>query len=309
MEILFFGAINPAFLNVSTLLYSTSDFIHVGIVALALTLVIITGGIDLSIGAVMGLSAITLGLLWVAGVNIWVACFCALGAGAITGIINSVAIQIAQVNPLVITLGSSFLFSGASLVLSGLGGASGYEGISGFDDSFVELANLEVLGMPFPLVIFIVANGCLYGAAASDPLWSLHLSDWSETRVATRYAGIPQFRTLTIAYALTGMMAALSGLVLASYFGSARSDFGFGCSDAGHHRCRSGRNEYLWRFWHHPGHGLGCACGWVFSNRSANHRRFQSHRKCSFRSSAGGCRCDAQPERNWTRSFPTVACS
>ena len=111
VEILFFGAINPAFLNVSTLLYSTSDFIHVGIVALALTLVIITGGIDLSIGAVMGLSAITLGLLWVAGVNIWVACFCAVGAGAITGIINSVAIQIAQVNPLVITLGSSFLFS------------------------------------------------------------------------------------------------------------------------------------------------------------------------------------------------------
>ena len=99
MEILFFGAINPAFLNVSTLLYSTCDFIHVGIVALALTLVIITGGIDLSIGAVMGLSAITLGLLWVAGVNIWVACFCALGAGAITGIINSVAIQVAQVKP------------------------------------------------------------------------------------------------------------------------------------------------------------------------------------------------------------------
>ncbi|WP_321446829.1 autoinducer 2 import system permease LsrD [uncultured Cohaesibacter sp.] len=225
VEILFFGAINPAFLNVSTLLYSTSDFIHVGIVALALTLVIITGGIDLSIGAVMGLSAITLGLLWVAGVNIWVACFCALGAGAITGIINSVAIQIAQVNPLVITLGSSFLFSGASLVLSGLGGASGYEGISGFDDSFVELANLEVMGMPFPLVIFLIAT-VVFMVLLHRTRFGRYIYLIGQNPRATRYAGIPQFRTLTIAYALTGIMAALSGLVLASYFGSARSDFG-----------------------------------------------------------------------------------
>ena len=123
------------------MLYSTSDFIHVGIVALALTLVIITGGIDLSIGSVMGLSAITLGLLWVAGCQ-YLGCLFLAPSGPERSpvLFNSVAIQIAQVNPLVITLGSSFLYSGAALVLSGLGGASGYEGISGFDDSFVELA-------------------------------------------------------------------------------------------------------------------------------------------------------------------------
>ena len=63
-EILLFGAINPVFLQPATLLYATSDFIHVGITALALTLVIITGGIDLSLGSVMGLSAITLGIRW-----------------------------------------------------------------------------------------------------------------------------------------------------------------------------------------------------------------------------------------------------
>ncbi|PLW75334.1 ABC transporter permease subunit [Cohaesibacter celericrescens] len=224
-EILFFGALNPAFLLPSTLLYSTSDFIHIGIVALALTLVIITGGIDLSIGAVMGLSAITLGLLWVAGMNIWLACFCALGVGGLTGVINSVAIQVAQVNPLVITLGSSFLFSGAALVLSGLSGASGYEGISGFDDSFVELANLDVLGLPFPMVIFLVCT-VVFMLLLHRTRFGRYIYLIGQNPRAARYAGMPQFRTLTIAYALTGVMAALSGLVLASYFGSARSDFG-----------------------------------------------------------------------------------
>lgn len=224
-EIFFFGAINPVFLQPSTLLYSTCDFIHIGIVALALTLVIITGGIDLSIGSVMGLSAITLGLLWVCGFNIWLACLCALCVGALTGVLNSVAIQIAQVNPLVITLGSSFLFSGAALVLSGLSGASGYEGISGFDDSFVELASLEVFGMPFPLVMFFVAT-VIFMLLLHRTRFGRYIYLIGQNPRAARYAGIPQFSTLTIAYALTGVMAALSGLVLASYFGSARSDFG-----------------------------------------------------------------------------------
>ncbi|MDD7908836.1 autoinducer 2 import system permease LsrD [Pseudovibrio exalbescens] len=224
-EILVFGAINPAFLRPSTLLFSTSDFVHIGIVALALTLVIITGGIDLSIGAVMGLAAITLGLLWVNGVNIWIACFGALCVGCATGVLNSVAIHVAKVNPLVITLGSSFLFSGAALVLSGLGGASGYEGISGFDASFVELANLEVLGLPFPLVIFFVATG-IFMVILHRTRFGRYIYLIGQNDRAARYAGVPQFRTLTIAYALTGIMAALSGLVLASYFGSARSDFG-----------------------------------------------------------------------------------
>ncbi len=224
-EILIFGAINPNFLRPSTLLFSTSDFIHIGIVALALTLVIITGGIDLSIGAVMGLSAITLGLLWVSGVNIWVACLCALCVGGFTGVINSVAIQVAQVNPLVITLGSGFLFSGAALVLSGLSGASGYEGISGFDDSFVELANLEVFGLPLPLVIFLVAT-VVFMLLLHRTRFGRYIYLIGQNPRAARYAGVRQFRTLTIAYALTGIMAALSGLVLASYFGSARSDFG-----------------------------------------------------------------------------------
>ena len=224
-EIIFFGLINPAFFNLSTLLFSTSDFIHIGITALALTLVIITGGIDLSVGAVMGLAAITFGLLWSEGVNTWLACLAALAVGGVAGSLNSLAIHIAKVNPLVITLGSLYLFGGAALVLSGLAGATGYEGISGFDDSFVGLSNLEVLGIPLPLFIFLVAT-VVFMLLLHKTRFGRYVYLIGQNARAARYTGVPVFSTLTIAYALSGIMAALSGLILASDFGSARSDFG-----------------------------------------------------------------------------------
>lgn len=224
-EILFFGLQNPAFLNVNTLLYSTSDFIHIGIVALALTLVIISGGIDLSVGAIMGLSAITFGLLWSTGINTWVACIASLIVGGMAGTFNSVAIHIAKVNPLVITLGSLYLFGGAALVMSGMAGATGYEGISGFDESFVMLANVEVLGLPLPLFIFLAATAA-FMLLLHRTRFGRYIYLIGQNARAARYTGVPVFNTLTLAYALCGVMAALSGLVLASYFGSARSDFG-----------------------------------------------------------------------------------
>jgi AI-2 transport system permease protein len=225
VEILIFGSINPSFLSLSTLLFSTSDFIHIGITALALTLVIITGGIDLSVGAVMGLSAIVFGLLWTVGLNIWVACAVALAVGTAAGVFNSAAIHIAKVNPLVITLGTLYLFGGAALVLSGLAGATGYEGISGFDQVFVMLSSQEVLGLPLPLFIFVAAT-ILFMLLLHRTRFGRYVYLIGQNARAAKYAGVPVLRTLTIAYALTGFMAALSGLILASYFGSARSDFG-----------------------------------------------------------------------------------
>ena len=224
-EILLFGAINPVFLQPATLLYATSDFIHVGITALALTLVIITGGIDLSLGSVMGLSAITLGILWVAGIDIWVAAALALVVGTLGGVLNAVAIHLSKVNPLVITLGTGFLYGGAALVLSGLAGATGYEGISNFDPAFVNLANIEVLGLPLPFALFLVLTAA-FMALLHRTRFGRYVYLIGQNPRAAAYAGTPVFRTLVVAYALTSLMAALSGLILASYFGSARSDFG-----------------------------------------------------------------------------------
>lgn len=156
VEILLFGALNPRMLDLNMLLFSTSDFICIGIVALPLTLVIISGGIDISLGSTIGLCAIALGVMTQAGWPLWLAVSLTLLLGLLCGLINAALIHYTGISPLVITLGTLYLYGGGALLLSGMAGATGYEGIGGFPDSFTAFANLTLGGLPLPLVLFAV---------------------------------------------------------------------------------------------------------------------------------------------------------
>jgi AI-2 transport system permease protein len=154
LEILLFGAINPRMLDINMLLFSTSDFICIGIVALPLTLVIISGGIDISLGSTIGLCAIALGVMMQAGWPMFVSIPLTLLLGLLCGLVNAALIHYTGISPLVITLGTLYLYGGGALLLSGMAGATGYEGIGGFPDSFTAFANLTLIGLPVPLVLF-----------------------------------------------------------------------------------------------------------------------------------------------------------
>lgn len=149
IEIVAFGAINPRMLDLNMLLFSTSDFICIGIVALPLTMVIVSGGIDISFGSTIGLCAIALGVLFQSGVPMPLAILLTLLLGALCGLINAGLIIYTKVNPLVITLGTLYLFAGSALLLSGMAGATGYEGIGGFPMAFTDFANWMCWGSPF----------------------------------------------------------------------------------------------------------------------------------------------------------------
>ena len=125
IEIVAFGAINPRMLDLNMLLFSTSDFICIGIVALPLTMVIVSGGIDISFGSTIGLCAIALGVLFQSGVPMPLAILLTLLLGVLCGLINAGLIIYTKVNPLVITLGTLYLFAGSALLLSGMAGATG----------------------------------------------------------------------------------------------------------------------------------------------------------------------------------------
>ncbi|PDO61306.1 ABC transporter permease subunit, partial [Escherichia coli] len=225
IEIVAFGAINPRMLDLNMLLFSTSDFICIGIVALPLTMVIVSGGIDISFGSTIGLCAIALGVLFQSGVPMPLAILLTLLLGALCGLINAGLIIYTKVNPLVITLGTLYLFAGSALLLSGMAGATGYEGIGGFPMAFTDFANLDVLGLPVPLIIFLICLLVFW-------LW-LHKTHAGRNvfligqspRVAV-YSAIPVNRTLCALYAMTGLASAVAAVLLVSYFGSARSDLG-----------------------------------------------------------------------------------
>lgn len=225
IEILAFGFVNPRMLDINVLLFSTSDFICIGIVALPLTMVIVSGGIDISFGSTIGLCAIALGVMFQAGLPMPLAITITLALGALCGLINAGLIIYTGINPLVITLGTMYLFGGSALLLSGISGATGYEGIGGFPMAFTDFANLTILGLPVPLAFFIVCVLlCWLLVHRTHSGRNIFLIGQSN-RVA-QYSAIPVNRTLCALYAMTGFAAAIAAVLLVSYFGSARSDLG-----------------------------------------------------------------------------------
>ncbi len=96
LELVIFGSINPRCVNVYNLLYSIGDFLYIAIAALPMTMIIVSGGIDISIGSIMGLSAVITGLVWIGTTNIWLAVLAGLLNGVIAGGINGVLIVICR---------------------------------------------------------------------------------------------------------------------------------------------------------------------------------------------------------------------
>jgi len=224
-EILLFGALNPRMLDMNMLLFSTSDFICIGIVALPLTLVIISGGIDISLGSTIGLCAIGLGVMMQAGWPLPVAIILTLALGMLCGFINAALINYTGISPLVITLGTLYLYGGAALLLSGMAGATGYEGIGGFPEAFTQFANFTLLGLPVPLVMFIIIT-LVFWLLTHRSRFGRHIFLIGQNPRAARYAGMPVNNMLYGLYGLVGLASAISAVILVSYFGSARSDLG-----------------------------------------------------------------------------------
>ncbi len=225
IEFAIFGTLNSRFLNTMNLLYSIGDFLYIAIAALPMTLVIVSGGIDISVGSIMGLTSIITGLVWVKTSNIALAIILGLFVGILSGALNGALILITQVNPLVITLGGSFLFAGLALTLSGLAGSTGFEGIGGFPDSFINIANGTIFNIPNPVWILLILTIAFY-ILLHKTKFGRYLFLIGMNPEAARYTGIDVGKTIISNYAISGLGAAISGILLASYFTSARSDLG-----------------------------------------------------------------------------------
>lgn len=225
IEILGFGMFNPRMLDLNVLLYSTSDFIYIGMLALPLAMIIVSGGMDISFGSTVGLCAISLGVLFKSDVPLSLVIPLTFLVGILCGVVNASLILYTKVNPLVITLGTMYLFGGGALLLSGFAGATGYEGIGGFPESLLEFANQTLFGIPTPIIYFLLMTLVFWLLMHKTTIGrSIFLIGQSER--TSRYSAVPITSTLYIIYSAIGVVAAFVGILLVSYFGSARSDLG-----------------------------------------------------------------------------------
>ena len=226
IEIIIFGMINPRFWNVTILLNSFNDFVGIAIIGFFVTMVVITGGIDISGVSIIGLTSVVMGLLsQTAGLNIWLSIILAILIAGLCGLLNGVLIAYGRVQAMVITLGGMLLYSGLAIVLVGLSGVSTYEGISGFSEGFSQIANGTLLGIPNAVLLFLFMFFIAY-ILLHHTRYGRYIYLTGINQNTAEYAAVNTRKIIASTYVLSGLSAGIAGVVLTSYLGSARADYG-----------------------------------------------------------------------------------
>jgi rhamnose transport system permease protein len=210
------------FLTTGNLLNQGRLMAEVGLVALPMTFIIITGGIDLSVGSIMGLCAIVLGVAWQnLGLPLELAIVVTLVTGALAGFMNGWFITRIGVPPLIMTLASLALFRGLAE------GISQARSVRGYPEWFFRLGQGEFLGVPTQLWILVVAI-VVAGIVLARTTFGRSLYAIGHTELAARFSGIPVDRYKLAIYTLSGLMAGLAGYIFVSRVSTTRSDMGTG---------------------------------------------------------------------------------
>ena len=226
LQIIIFGYLNPRFLRPQVLFGSINDFLSICIIALFVTFVLITGGIDIQAGSIVGLSSIMVGILWQqAGMNIWVACIFALLIGMACGLFSGFLVAFTKVQAMVVTLGGSFFYAGVAVTMTRIANVEAHRGISGFPQSFTAFTSLRFFGIPFQFFIFLALVIFAF-ILLHRTKYGRHVFLCGINQNAAEYSGINTRLVIMSTYVLSGMSAALAGIILTSYLGTARPDFG-----------------------------------------------------------------------------------
>ncbi len=223
MEWIYFNSVGPRFGSLDNTFDIMRHSVEIGLLALAMTPIILTAGIDLSVGSLLGLCAILFGKFWRdAHMPIPLAAICTIGIGGLAGGLNAVLITWLRLPPLIVTLGTFSLFRGLAEAIT-----RGVDTFTNFPASFLFLGQERWLGIPAQAPIFI---------AAAIGIWLLvHRTTFGRSFRAigfapegTRYAGIPVERRLAMAYVLAGIVAAVAAIIYTSRLGQAKADAGTG---------------------------------------------------------------------------------
>jgi rhamnose transport system permease protein len=222
VEMALMQSLSPLFLTPDNLLEVVRQSAEIGLIALAMTLVIITAGIDLSVGSIVGLSIMVMGMLWAdVGLPLWLAALLALGAGALLGGFNGTLVTAVGIPPLIVTLATMAGFRGVAL------GMSQARSIRNFPEDFLHLGQGYLLGIPVQVWILAVAAIATH-FALSRTAWGRSVFSVGANEAAARLSGVPVNRVKLQVYVLSGLMSALAAIIYAAHVSVAKTDAGLG---------------------------------------------------------------------------------
>jgi ribose transport system permease protein len=214
-----FGLLSSRFLQYGTLENIVKQASYIGIIAVGMTFVILTGGIDLSVGSTMYLSASIAGV-WVLqrDLPLGVAFMAVLLTGLAAGALNALLVTRTRIAPFVVTLGTLAVYRGLGQAITQSRGVN-------FPPEILSIGSARVLGVPLPILIFAAVVLLAWVVLTRTPFGRQIYAVGADPEAA-RKAGLPVGRILSSAYLISGVCAALGGLVLVGQFGIVSAGFG-----------------------------------------------------------------------------------
>lgn len=206
------GVLEPRFWRISNLLRVARSFSFIAATGVGEALVIITGGIDLSVGSLMGFAGILTGWLLYNGMNIWLAILIGLLAGAMAGLLSGILVTKANMPPLIPTLGMlSIAYSAGLFITQGMPITS----FGKSEDLFISLGSGFIFGIPNPVIYMLCMVVVGWVFLRKTPLgYALYAIGGNEEACAL--TGINVDRVKMFAYAASGFIASMSGILLTS---------------------------------------------------------------------------------------------
>lgn len=225
------AVLNPVrFFRIGNLQSMAFQLPELGLLSLGMMVIMLTGGINLSIIATANLSGILAALVLTrlappetfAGAGAGIALLAVavgLAAGLVVGLANGALVAYVGVSPILATLGMMTLLEGVTIVIT-----KGYV-ISGFPAAFQFIGNGTILGVPFPLLIF-AAIAVLTGIVMERTPYGLEVYMLGTNETATKYSAVNTPAVLIKSYVISGLLSAVAAMIMISRFNSAKSDYG-----------------------------------------------------------------------------------
>ena len=223
-EAALFSATAPGFFTLTNLMEILRFSVELGLLSVALTPVLIAGGIDLSVGSTLGMTAVIFGLVWQhAHLPIPLAIVVALLVGLASGALNAFMIAGLRLPALIVTLGTYSLYRGIAEGITH--GAVSY---TGYPKSFLLLGQgylWKTIPMQLPLFLIVVLaySVLLHSSIIGRALYAIGFN-----AEGARFAGIPVWKRLALVYIMSGLVAGLAAIIFVAHIGLAKSDLGTG---------------------------------------------------------------------------------
>jgi len=215
------SVITPRFLTIPNIKNVFTQVSVNAVIAIGMSFVILTGGIDLSVGSILAVSGAVAASIIKSTGNIYLAIIVALAIGSMVGLINGVLISKGKIQAFIVTLATMTIFRGVTYVYT-----NGTP-ISGLGESFSVIGNKTVLGLPIPVVFTIIVFGLAY-YILSQTRYGRYLYALGGNEDSARLSGINTNKIKTLVYVICGAAAALSGIIVTSRIGSASPNAGVG---------------------------------------------------------------------------------